>query len=221
MGKLDLNCVDFDDEKALMPVSPDAELARLDHNEGLPLAPVAQDQGAARLGLLAMATGGPNVVAVVSIVDHVLHAATEINRCWTEVAKEKQQTERFRELAKIQIEADKQQTKRVQIQQVEETRRFAMQCKKELELKCTELKGLRDELRLQDAQRRDGHQNCMLSLDMLDKSITVLISQSNDLRKMLQKDADGVDKQTIFQQMDKVNENLVKLADDIVKLRQG
>lgn len=167
------------------------------------------------------AVGGIVPATVIAIVDEVLQTVGEIGRCMASVAMEKQRTKQTRVMAEAQVEVARQQTKQMQIQQEEETRRYAMQCKNELDQKKVELNELRENLRLQNAQRKDDHQRYMASLDMLADCIKTLIGQSDRLCEMLSNEVDADGRQAIFLKLDQVNGRLIELAGNIVKLRQG
>lgn len=222
MGKLDLNSAEFekedlasgDSETRITLPAPVEIIPAVPLKRGLDLIP-------AQAGAPIPVPGGLGSMAILSIVDRALATISEISRCVTSVAMEKQRTKQVRIQTEAQIEAYKQETKRVQIQQKEETRRVVAECKKELELKRIELKQFRENIQLQDAQRRDSHQTYMASLDYLGKGIAALISQSDDLCKMLLKEGDPEATQTVLQSLDKVNARLVELSSEIVKLRQG
>lgn len=216
MGKLDISCPDLENPKgALVPENPVPQ----------PLVPVGASPPASAAECSPAVFPGPPLVAaggaemvIISMIDT---AIKELGRCCAEIAKERERTRQVQAYVNGQIETAKQQTRQVKIQQKEETRRFAMQCKKELELKRMDLEELRERLRFQGAERRVRHQDYMSNLDMLEKFVNVLILQSNRLCAMLLEETDRQKRQDIFQQMDRVNEHLKDITIKIVDLREG
>lgn len=224
MGKLDLNLADFEDEEeALGPDSPAAAQVTLIPSQILPPAPLEGNLSPIPVqpSALAPTAGGLGPMVLIPIVDRVLATISEISRCVSNVSIEKQRTKQVRAGAEAQVEAYKQQTRQVQIQQEEETRRLAVQCKKELKLKRMELEEFRQNIQLQNAQRRDSHQTYMESLKILENAVAVLTSQSNSFCERLHTGLDVGEAQHIFQHLEKINMSLVEISREIVKLKQG
>lgn len=221
MAKINFNSPDFDDAEILESSPAAGETALVPSEILLPVASPAGNRGGLSNAVnhtMAAAAGALN--PVVSLLNSAIGAFTDISKCIAVVSCEKQRTKQVRAQADAQIEESRQQTKRVQIQQTEETRRFAAQCEKEIEINRIELEKLQEELQDKDAERRISHQTYIASLDTLEKAITSVASRSDTLLQRLSLEADAETLQMILQSWDRSDTTLVELSKQIVELRR-
>ena len=139
----------------------------------------------------ALANAVSPVAAFTDCINTALNVVTTISKCVAVVSIEKQRTEQYKAFMKTKIEESKQQTKRVEIHEREETKRLYMTCETEMKIKKLELEKLRDEYKSKRAERKFAHKEFVLQLDTLDRHVADLIKDKDLIRNAILEESDS------------------------------
>ncbi len=158
---------------------------------------------------------------VVSVINRIIDIIPSISQCLAAVSMEKERTRQVEEWAKVQIEKEKQESKRVSIQETEETKRFALQCKTELKKKKQELEALREKYHIERKKISENHFEFSEIINTLNNTIEMLKCDKDEIYKILRSTDDQESYETVFHQLNDINSKIVEIAKEVSELRKG
>lgn len=179
---------------------------------GLSTPPMTMPRG----GGAGTAAGAINPMVVIGLIDTALNAVSAICNCYREVVCERERTKQEQIIANVQITQAREATHQIQLHEEAETKRFAAQCEKELQLQKGELERFKAELTQKNTDRQLTHQEYMSALNMLKNSIDSIIQDKNRLFDSLGKDVGAEERRDIFLHLNQLNTQLVEISKQIM-----
>lgn len=215
MAKMDFS--GFQDDKYPVEKVTDIEvLDTRDSNHGML---VSNSQAFSKKDL---AVAFSPVAAIAGVCNTALTTISDISKCIALVSIEKQRTKQVIAQANAAIEESRQQTKRVTIQEKEQTNRLIIQCKTDLAKREQEIRELIQKNRLRETELRMNHELFMAQLDDVRKIIQSVIEEKNILMKcFIEVSVEQDNNENILSTIDNSNAKLVELAKTIMSLQNG
>lgn len=215
MAKMDFS--GFQDDKYLVEKVTDVEvLDTRNSNHGML---VSNSQAFSKKDL---AVAFSPVAAIAGVCDTALSTISDISKCIALVSIGKQRTKQVIAQANAAIEESRQQTKRVTIQEKEQTNRLIIQCKTDLAKREQEIRELIQKNRLRETELRMNHELFMAQLDNVRKIIQSVIEEKNILMKcFIEVNVEQDNNKNILSTIDNSNAKLVELAKTIMSLQNG
>lgn len=213
MGKINFNDADFETPLPVQ-VGSSTELATCPYNPS----PIPANPPGNLLQPLTMMTPAG---AALSVINGAFGVIGEISRCIATVSVEKQKTKQVREAVRGQIEESKQRTKRISVQQKEETKRFEAECRYKLDVAKLDLERLKEEIRRDEAKLNSDHQVFLKTLDALSKVLDSLLDEKREVYRELLSVTDAEQRTSALQRLDNINNQLVQLSDRIIALKRS
>lgn len=134
----------------------------------------------------ALANAVSPVAAITNCINTGLEMISTISKCIAIVAIEKQKTEQVKATMNARIIESKQQTKRVQMHEKEETKRLVKTFEFDLKNHKLELEKLRDEYEFKGVERDISHKEFMQQLKSLERTQDTLQEVIEDNRTALE-----------------------------------
>lgn len=160
--------------------------------------------------------------AVSSIINTALGTITDISKCISIVAVEREKTKQIEAACNAQIEESIQQTNRIRIQEQEQTNRLAIQCQADLQTQEYELKKLRETNRLKEIELNQNHKLYMEQLNELDKIIEKIIKGKDVILQLIPNSVNSsCALENLLHHLNDTNVRLVELSKAIVELKRG
>lgn len=208
-----MNYSNFDDSVEVIPVSS-VEIVDVKQNKSFS---TVSGQASATIAN----TINP-VVAITSVVNTVLSTISDITKCIAMVSIERQKTKQIEAQVRVQREEAIQRTNTIRIQEKENTKRFILQCKTDLEKKEQELKIIRENNRLKEYELKQDHKLYMEQLDNLNKIVENIMNDKNIIcRLILERGDEGQGLETLLHFFNNINTKLVEISKEIVELKKG
>lgn len=154
-----------------------------------------------------------------TIITKALDTVNCISRCIAEVSIEKQRTKQVQAQSKAVIAAAKETTKQVYIQETEATKRVLAGYAAEVEKAKSELRKLERELKSVEKGHLLEHHKAMKILNTTVKTIEMFCEQSKQTFACIKESCSDDERQTYIDLINKINENIVKLNQEMYKLK--
>lgn len=169
-----------------------------------------------------MANAISPVAALTSVLNTALGAITDIGKCITIVAVEKEKTKQIEAAARVQIEESIQQTNRIRIQEQEQTDRLIIQCKADLKTQEYELKKLCETNRSREVEINQNHKFYMEQLDNIQKIIENVMKDKEVILKHIPNVVNDSQKlEQLLHSLNDTNTRLVELSRGIIEIKKG
>lgn len=152
-------------------------------------------------------------------ITKVLDTVNCIARCITEYSVEKQRTKQVQAQSKAVIAAAKETTKQVYIQETEATKRVLAGYAAEVEKAKSELRKLECELKSAEKGNLLKHHEKMTILNTTVKIIDSFIDKSEQTFACIKESCSDDERQNYIDLINKLNENIVKLNQEMYKLK--
>ena len=183
--------------------------------------PVKSRSGTDTITAIGNAVAGM-VEPVVAVIDHALTFIPDILGCISTMVVECEHTKQIKAQVRGQIELAKQETKRVEIQELELTKRTLAGYEKEIRQSELDLRRFREELAEKEKAMKVNHAKYMAALDAIEKQAKPLINAANALTDMIPKVINDDNKlQLLLTKMNVIHQWLVEFAKQVVAIRNG
>ena len=162
MGRINFDTFEMSSEKEKSDIC----------EKGLPAVISADSVEVVNAAPVSNAAGG---LAVIPIIDSVIKVVDDLIKCSSAVAIERQRTKQIQAQAAMYIEAAQQETKRVEIMEKEKTKRFEMECEKELLIKKMELEQCKKKYKENIFREKNHHIERMELIKTIQSSISGIV----------------------------------------------
>ena len=168
-------------------------------------------------------TGGKiDPLEALNIVERVFSIATDLGNCILDAYKEKQETQRVKTNAEVQIANAVEETERVRIQAELETTRILEECNARTEERKQELKILRENNRLKFAELKNDRKEFEKLLDSMGNIVQDIMKDKDIYRQLLLASSDDSKKvEEYLSALNKANDKLVEVTIQISNMRNG
>lgn len=168
-------------------------------------------------------TGGKiDPLEALNIVECVFSIATDLGNCILDAYKEKQETQRVKANAEVQIANAVEETERVRIQAELETTRILEECNARTEERKQELKILRENNRLKFAELKNDRKEFEKLLDSMGNIVQDIMKDKDIYRQLLLASSDDPKKvEEYLSALNKANDKLVEVTIQISNIRNG
>lgn len=168
-------------------------------------------------------TGGKiDPLEALNIAERVFSIATDLGNCFLAAYKERQETQRVKANAEVQIANAVEETERVRIQAELETTRILEECNARTEERKQELKILRENNRLKFAELKNDRKEFEKQLDGIGNIVQDIMKDKEMYRQLLLASSDDSKKvEGYLSALNNANDKLVEVSIQISNLRNG